>query len=82
MLQRNHPDIEHDFLLQNFNKPSLEKPAINNLEDSLYYNTFQFGLAELLRYADRNSMAHSREVRLPFLNHELVEFIFFIAFIL
>jgi len=28
----------------------------------------------LLRYADRNAMAHSIEVRLPFLNHELVEF--------
>lgn len=34
------------------------------------------GLQDLLRYADRNSMAHSREVRLPFLNHELVEFLF------
>ena len=31
---------------------------------------------ELLRYADRNSMAHSREVRLPFLQHDLVEFVF------
>jgi len=30
----------------------------------------------LLRYADRNSMAHGCEVRLPFLNHDLVEFIF------
>jgi asparagine synthase (glutamine-hydrolysing) len=30
----------------------------------------------LLRYCDRNSMAHSREVRLPFLNHELVDFVF------
>jgi asparagine synthase (glutamine-hydrolysing) len=46
------------------------------LEDILYYNTFNFGLQELLRYADRNCMAHSREVRLPFLFHELVEFIF------
>jgi asparagine synthase (glutamine-hydrolysing) len=31
-------------------------------------------LQELLRYADRNSMAFSREVRLPFLDHRLVEF--------
>jgi asparagine synthase (glutamine-hydrolysing) len=30
----------------------------------------------LLRYADRNSMAHGREVRLPFLSHKLVEFVF------
>jgi asparagine synthase (glutamine-hydrolysing) len=27
-----------------------------------------------LRYADRSSMAHSREIRLPFLSHDLVEF--------
>lgn len=33
-------------------------------------------LPELLRYADRNSMAHSVEVRLPFLNHQLVEYAF------
>ncbi len=33
-------------------------------------------LQQLLRYADRNSMAHSVETRLPFLNHELVEFVF------
>ena len=36
----------------------------------------QSGLEELLRFADRNSMAHGAEVRLPFLNYELVEFIF------
>ena len=32
-------------------------------------------LPELLRYADRNSMAHSREVRLPFLDRDVVEFV-------
>ena len=32
-------------------------------------------LPVLLRYADRNSMAHSREVRLPFLDRNLVEFL-------
>jgi asparagine synthase (glutamine-hydrolysing) len=34
------------------------------------------GLKELLRYADRNSMAHQREVRLPFLSHKLIEFVY------
>ena len=33
-------------------------------------------LKALLRYGDKNSMAFSREVRLPFLSHELSEFIF------
>lgn len=46
------------------------------LNERLYYSSFKQGLQELLRYADRNSMAHSREVRLPFLYHELVEFLF------
>lgn len=31
-------------------------------------------LPGLLRYADRNSMAHSREVRLPFLDRRVVDF--------
>ncbi len=34
------------------------------------------GLPALLRYCDRNSMAHSVEARLPFLDHRLVEFCF------
>ena len=48
----------------------------DNLHAMLHYATFKGGLQELLRYADRNSMAHSLEVRLPFLSHELVEFVF------
>ena len=40
----------------------------------LYVDLMHGHLQELLRYADRNSMAFSREVRLPFLDHRLVEF--------
>lgn len=32
-------------------------------------------LTTLLRYGDRNSMAHSREVRLPFCDHRIIEFV-------
>jgi asparagine synthase (glutamine-hydrolysing) len=34
------------------------------------------GLPALLRYADRNSMAHSLESRMPFMDHRLVSFLF------
>jgi asparagine synthase (glutamine-hydrolysing) len=47
-----------------------------DLNSSLKYSTVHCGLGNLLRYADRNSMAFSREVRLPFLSHHLVEFVF------
>ncbi|MBS1646329.1 MAG: asparagine synthase (glutamine-hydrolyzing) [Bacteroidetes bacterium] len=53
-----------------------ELPYQHALNDRLKNDTATVGLKELLRYADRNSMAHSREVRLPFLSHKLVEFVF------
>lgn len=74
--QIHQSDIAIDFLKENIDKHSLVKPIVRKLNDILYFNTCQLGLSELLRYADRNSMAHGREVRLPFLNHELVQFIF------
>ena len=45
------------------------------LRDALYEDSFERFLTTLLRYGDRNSMAHSREVRLPFCDHRLSEFI-------
>ncbi|RYZ21982.1 MAG: asparagine synthase (glutamine-hydrolyzing) [Chitinophagaceae bacterium] len=51
-------------------------PPQFTLNAVLHYNTFTNGLEELLRLADRNSMAHGLEVRLPFLSSELVAFLF------
>jgi asparagine synthase (glutamine-hydrolysing) len=72
------PDINPDFLrLQRGREwEGIHKPVVTKLNDILHFNTTELGLEELLRYADRNSMAHGREVRLPFLDYQLVEFIF------
>jgi len=48
----------------------------SSLQEALYESLTQTVLPALLRYADRNSMAFSREVRLPFLDHHLVEYLF------
>ena len=45
-----------------------------SLADAFRRETFVEHLPTLLRYGDRNSMAHSREVRLPFCDHRLAEF--------
>jgi asparagine synthase (glutamine-hydrolysing) len=71
-----HTDLADDFKQTYFDRQSVFKPIVFKLNDMLYFNTCQSGLEELLRYADRNSMAHGREVRLPFLYHELVQFVF------
>src|SRR6266487_2346021 len=71
-----HEDLTRDFIHLQSKEAYYTTPAILSLNGVLYFNTCMHGLEELLRYADRNSMAHGREVRLPFLNHQLVEFLF------
>jgi asparagine synthase (glutamine-hydrolysing) len=44
------------------------------LRRELYLQGFRTVLPQLLRYADRSSMAHSREVRLPLLDRRIAEF--------
>jgi asparagine synthase (glutamine-hydrolysing) len=46
------------------------------LASTLLQESFGRFLTTLLRYGDRNSMAHSREVRLPFCDHRIAEFVF------
>jgi asparagine synthase (glutamine-hydrolysing) len=70
-LRHLHPDFAAEYKTD---PPPFERH--NDLNETLRHATQGYGLEKLLRFADRNSMAFSREVRLPFLNHELVEFLF------
>jgi asparagine synthase (glutamine-hydrolysing) len=69
-------DLTREFVKLQSKEAYYTTPALNNLNGLLHFNTCVHGLEELLRYADRNSMANGREVRLPFLSHELAEFVF------
>ena len=53
----------------------VRNPGFSELSDVLLQDTFGRYLTTLLRYGDRNSMAHSREVRLPFCDHRIAEFV-------
>jgi len=66
----------NDFLAYNVGANYNDKPVVQSLNDILHFNTMQMGLEELLRFSDRNAMAHGCEVRLPFLNHQLVSYVF------
>lgn len=56
-----------------FNYKRKELFVASNFKERMIYS-LKSELPHLLRYADRNSMAHSVEIRLPFLYHELIEF--------
>ena len=63
-------DMRHEFAAETPRTLAITGSA---LKARLYADLMHGHLQELLRYADRNSMAFSREVRLPFLDHRLVE---------
>jgi asparagine synthase (glutamine-hydrolysing) len=53
---------------------SSDRPSPSSLHDALRTDSLDGFLGTLLRYGDRNSMAHSIEVRLPFCDHRIFEF--------
>ncbi len=76
--ERRHPVEVHRLLRPEWTAQR-ERPRDPRVQDDLKRRLLQdlttFSLPSLLRYEDRNSMAHSMESRLPFLDQELVEWI-------
>ena len=52
---------------------SLQVGSSGNVRDRQMEDILQLSLPTLLRYEDRNSMAHSIETRLPFMDYRLIE---------
>jgi len=52
---------------------SLQVGSAGDVRDRQIADILQFSLPTLLRYEDRNSMAHSIETRLPFMDYRLIE---------
>ena len=75
-LAKNNNELDRAFRNDQLNQLHHALPEHPGLNGALYFNTCTHGLEELLRYADRNAMRFGLEVRLPFLSHELVEFVF------
>lgn len=75
--------LRHRYLKHNQHEPRLNLPLsapVNLFADPskpLFYRQIaditQYSLPTLLRYEDRNSMSHSIESRLPFLDYQLLE---------
>jgi asparagine synthase (glutamine-hydrolysing) len=59
-----------------FDVATVNWPPTSDLNEILRLYVQSLCLPALLRYEDRNSMAHSIEARVPFLDHRLVEFLF------
>lgn len=71
-LKRKFAYVRPEYLLRFPNIATLNA-ACRNVRALQQMEIERFQLPHLLRYADRNSMRHSIEARLPFLDHQLVE---------
>lgn len=67
--------LDADFA-KNFTKTTYQKPFDDNLLNLQYRDLFYTKIPRALRFNDRVSMLHGTELREPFLDYELVEYVF------
>jgi len=69
----------HEMLAESFRatfrEQQLQLGSDGDLGERIKADMTRFSLPVLLRYEDKNSMAFSRESRVPFLDHRLVEYV-------
>jgi asparagine synthase (glutamine-hydrolysing) len=75
-LSVNRECIDNDFLTQNEVRSIFSEPFSSKLLNMQYRDIFHTKLPRILRSCDRASMGNSRELRVPLLDHRLVEFSF------
>ncbi|MDD5547619.1 MAG: asparagine synthase (glutamine-hydrolyzing) [Candidatus Pacebacteria bacterium] len=68
--------LNNKFVKNDFPKPKFEEPFDSYLLNIQFRELMHTKLPRVLRSVDRESMAFSRELRVPFLDHRLVEFSF------
>lgn len=64
-----------DSFAQTFRAEPLRIGVESSLGERIKTDLTRFSLPSLLRYEDKNSMAFSREARVPFLDYRLIEFV-------
>ncbi len=70
--------LNEDFVQKNQHKISFETPFDSHLLNAQYRDLFYTKLPRVLRFNDHVTMAYGRELRLPYLDHRIVEFCFWL----
>ena len=70
------PDVLNDSFFQHQVQPNYPKPFTEHLLNLQFRDLFYTKIPRALRFSDRISMLHSTELREPFLDYRLVEFVF------